>query len=232
MNIQVFESSQAVAHQLAKDIGYQLKKIIEQEGRAYLAVSGGKTPIALFEALSVQPLAWSKVLITLVDERWVDETHPASNAALVRRYLLQNEAETAYFLPLFNPSISPEEGYMQTENALQEQFPRCDIAIMGMGTDGHTASWFPHSAQLSACLDIDSVSRCCPIDTSSPDLPRITLTWSWLSDCRQLYLHTTGAEKATLLDHIIQRGSDCDFHTYPVARIIHQTTTPISVYRS
>ena len=87
------------------------------------------------------------------DERWVPLDDAASNAALVRRHLLQNEAEQAYFLPLKNSAPNPVDGFMECENSLHELMVRLDFAVLGMGNDGHTASWFPGSEALPKCLD-------------------------------------------------------------------------------
>ena len=232
MNHQVFQTAQQSAEQLAKDIAYQLQTLINSHGKAYLAVSGGSTPVPFFAALSEYDIEWSKVAITLIDERWVDESDPKSNAALVRRHLLQNKAVDAYFLPVYNSASSPEDGYMQCENASLEQFPRCDLAVLGMGLDGHTASWFPGSKHLAACFDQGSAARYCPITDAPQTCPRMTLTWSWLAECQQLYLHFDGGQKTQLLEQILAAGEKVDFEQYPVTRLIYQTASPISIYRS
>ena len=93
-----FASSETLAKQLADSLAKRIREAIEARGRVCIAVSGGSTPVRFFQELSKRELDWSKVLITLVDERWVDETDPASNARLVREHLLQNHAAKAYFL--------------------------------------------------------------------------------------------------------------------------------------
>ena len=232
MHHQIFQTAQQCALQLAKDIAYQLHNLIEENGKAYLAVSGGSTPIPFFEALSEQEIHWSSVAITLVDERWVTESDPLSNAALVRRHLLKNNAVDAYFLPLYSESASPEDGYMQCENASLEQFPRCDLAVLGMGLDGHTASWFPNSQHLHACFDINSAARYCPIMDVPNSPARMTVTWSWLAECRQIYLHFDGPEKADLFEKIMNAGDETDIYQWPVAQLIKQSESPLNIYRS
>ena len=75
-----------------------LQHAIGQRGRALLAVSGGKSPIALFERLREQALDWRAVTVILVDERCVPHEHTDSNTALVRQHLLQGPAAAARFL--------------------------------------------------------------------------------------------------------------------------------------
>ena len=110
-----FSSSSVLARQLADDLAGKMREAIEARGRVCIAVSGGSTPVKFFEELSKRQLDWSKVRITLVDERWVDEENAASNARLVREHLLQNEASQAYFLPLKNKSADPVNGFMECE---------------------------------------------------------------------------------------------------------------------
>ena len=88
-----YENSQLLIKDLTSHIVNALKQAIEKKGHASIAVSGGKTPIPLFTLLSQQNLEWNRVFITLVDDRWVDDTDDASNEKLVMTYLLQNKAK-------------------------------------------------------------------------------------------------------------------------------------------
>ena len=81
-------SSESLAEDLSQGIGEILKQSIASDGRASLAVSGGRTPIPLFDALSDLSLDWSSVDLTLVDDRWVDPSHKDSNEMLVRSHLI------------------------------------------------------------------------------------------------------------------------------------------------
>ena len=97
-----FENRDAIAEALAQQIATDLSAAIEENGRASLAVSGGSTPKHLFNVLSNHTLDWSKVCITLVDERCVTIDNERSNAKLVKDHLLQNKAKAAQFIPLFS----------------------------------------------------------------------------------------------------------------------------------
>ncbi|XEH48704.1 6-phosphogluconolactonase [Edwardsiella tarda] len=83
------QSAQALNEQLADDIAARLRQGIAARGQASLVVSGGRTPLGLFARLSQQALDWSRVTITLADERWVAPQDEASNERLVREHLLQ-----------------------------------------------------------------------------------------------------------------------------------------------
>lgn len=227
-----FQSSASLAKQLAEDLAQRMRDALTERGRVCLAVSGGSTPVAFFQALSQCELDWSKVLVTLVDERWVDETDSASNARLVKENLLQNAAATAYFLPLKNAADSPVEGYMECENRLHELINRLDFAVLGMGTDGHTASWFPHSNELAKSLDEGGSAWCCPVLDEPTGIPRMTLTWSFLADCRHLYLHFEGDEKNAVYAQACDPASSQDIASMPVRTLLFQSQVPLSLYRS
>ena len=94
-----------LAQRLAAWIGLRLHQAIDGRGHAVLAVSGGKSPVPLFEALRAQPLEWSRVSITLVDERCVPHDHADSNTALVLAHLMQGAAAAATFVPWFDEAV-------------------------------------------------------------------------------------------------------------------------------
>ena len=128
-----------------------LKKCItkSKKERITIAVSGGKSPIALFQKLSHMNLQWQNIDITLVDDRLVAETNIDSNAHLVKKYLLQNNAEVANFIPLISDENNIENILSNANNAIKN----IDIAILGMGEDGHTASIFPDCPELINALE-------------------------------------------------------------------------------
>ena len=78
-----YANADALAEALATQVAARLRAAIAARGAALLAVSGGSTPARFFERLSHEALDWSKVRVTLVDERWVPESSERSNARLV-----------------------------------------------------------------------------------------------------------------------------------------------------
>ena len=227
-----FPDSRKLARQLAEDLASRIRKSLAERGRVCIAVSGGTTPVAFFKALSLQDLAWDKVLITLVDERWVNEDEEGSNARLVKENLLINNAARAYFLPLKNKAANPVDGFMECENRLHELIKRLDYAVLGMGTDGHTASWFPQSKALAKALDEAGGAWCCPV-TDAPAFPqRMTLSWSFLSGCRHLFLHFEGAEKDATFNRVMDPADIQNLTAMPVRTVLSQSAVPLSLYRT
>ncbi|MGK0476947.1 MAG: 6-phosphogluconolactonase, partial [Oleispira sp.] len=146
----ISDNENVLAQKLALSVSKQLKACLTEKNKACLAVSGGTTPIEFFKQLSQQELDWAKVTVILVDERWLPVNHKDSNEKLVRDYLIQNNAKKAYLLGLKNSDSLPSEGIMDCETQLRTQIDHIDVVVLGMGLDGHTASWFAESVQLAA----------------------------------------------------------------------------------
>ena len=180
---------------LSHRIGQLLTQSITENGCASIAVSGGSTPISLFEELSKLNLDWSKVELTLVDERWVDAKHEDSNELLVRKHLIKNKATQINFFPIKNSAKSVKEGQVLHEKILLQVKLPFDIIVLGMGDDGHTASLFPCCKELGQAMDPDNQQKCIVTKPKNAPYDRITLTFSTISKAKNLILHMRGSSK-------------------------------------
>ncbi|SDR93723.1 6-phosphogluconolactonase [Pseudomonas oryzae] len=190
-----------LAGELALAVANALRAAIAERGRATLVVSGGRSPVEFFKRLSAQPLDWSKVVVSLADERWVPVGHPDSNEGLVRRHLLQGEAAAARFVGLYRPAASLAEAADLADRALAELPQPIDVLVLGMGEDGHTASLFPGSPQLAEALDPACAARCLPMLAPGVPHQRLSLTLPLLAGARLRLLALQGQGKlATLRD--------------------------------
>jgi len=195
--MKVFSSPTDLAEALATYVATALTNRITTHGAATLAVSGGTTPINFFQSLSKQTLDWPKVTITLVDDRCVPESSPRSNAALVKTHLLQGPAAAATFLPLVNnPTLKTAIAALRPLTA----------AILGMGTDGHTASFFPNGDTLAQCLAPTHGQLVETIRSEAAGEPRITLTLPILLEAAHVALHIEGAAKRAALEAAWRSG--------------------------
>jgi len=170
---------------LADLVGKLLTDGITANGRASLAVSGGSTPVALFEQLSGMDIPWQDVVITLVDERWVEPTEDDSNEHLVRRHLLKDKAAAAVFIGMKNWASTASEGEGGCEQNLQKVPRPFDVLILGMGGDGHTASLFPGAEKLAAATDMNSGRSCMGLAPLTAPHERMSLTLPVILDSRQ-----------------------------------------------
>ena len=209
----IFDARDALAEALASDVAGELARAIAAKGKATLAVSGGSTPKLFFEKLSRIDLPWPQVSVTLVDERQVPESSERSNARLVRMHLLQNKAAAANFIPLAG---NPEA----------EKAPPFDVAILGMGSDGHTASFFQGGDRLAEALDQGSAKRLLEINAPGAGEPRLTFTLPVLEAAGHLKLHIEGADKKDVLRKALEHGPKEDM---PV-RAVLRSATPLTLY--
>ena len=219
-----FRDKQQLAEALADAVAGNLKAGVTSRGAASLAVSGGSTPARFFKALSKRTdVRWDKVTVTLVDERWVDETSDRSNGRLVKANLLQGRAAAASFVPLYQGGVAPDA---QVACAAQGAVPQpFDAVILGMGNDGHTASFFPGGDSLAEALTAEG--PVVAIRAPGAGEPRVTLTLKRLLKTRALYLHIEGEEKVATLKQAEAEGPVEDM---PVRAILRQTQTPLSIY--
>jgi len=224
-----FTDPQALAMALAAQLAEQLRAAIRERGEALLAVSGGSTPKLLFERLSCESLDWSRVTVTLVDERWVPETDERSNAQLVKSLLLRHAASSARFVPLYqDTAATPESGLVALRTRLAELPATFDAVVLGMGGDGHTASFFPGGDRLAEALDLNGQARVLPMRAPGAGEPRITFTLPALLQTRLLVLHIEGEAKRELLAKAEQGvGAAAE---YPVRAVLTQTRAPLAVY--
>lgn len=219
-----FRDKDQLAEALAETVAANLKAGVAARGAASLAVSGGSTPAGFFRALSARAdVPWDKVTVTLVDERWVDETSDRSNARLVKANLLTGRAAAATFVPLYQGGTEPDA---YAAGLAQRQVPApLDVAILGMGNDGHTASFFPGGDTLTEALTGEG--PVVAIRAPGAGEPRVTLTLKVLLASRALYLHIEGNEKVETLAKAEAEGPVEDM---PVRAILRQTQTPLTIY--
>ncbi|QGW79093.1 6-phosphogluconolactonase [Pseudomonas alkylphenolica] len=193
-----FNAAAQLAEGLAKDVARRLNAAIAANGQATLVVSGGRSPVAFFQALVQQPLDWSKVLVTLADERWVPVEHADSNAGLLKRHLLTGKAAKARFLGLYRAAASLEAAALEADQALAE-LAGIDVLVLGMGDDGHTASLFPGSPNLSEGLDPQGARRCLPMLAPSVPHQRLSMTRALLARAAFTALSVQGPGKLATL---------------------------------
>ena len=220
-----FDTRAALASALAGTIAAQLSDAVEARGSATLAVSGGTTPAVMFAKLSRAEIDWSRVTVALVDERFVPPDSPRSNAKLVREKLRQDEGGQGDFLPLYSPAPSAEEAASLADNALHQLTQPFDVVVLGMGNDGHTASFFPDANELDELLDPETQRLVAAVNAPSAGEPRITLTLPVIASARFIALHIEGAEKAATLKRVLASGS-----TLPIRRVIDAAQTPVEIF--
>jgi 6-phosphogluconolactonase len=228
----LFNDRSELLTQLAADCQAYLAQALTDNGKATFLVSGGSTPAPLYEALSLADLDWANIHVALVDERWVDKEHSASNEALIYRTLLINNAANAPFTGMKTAAARALDGCTETE-AKYRALPRpFTVAILGMGNDGHTASLFPHAEGLSVALAAHSEQLTAAIiakqsDVTGPNIERLTLTLAGLLQTQHLIILLTGAEKLAVFRAALAGGPVADM---PVRAVLQQNKVPVDLY--
>ena len=202
----------AVTNQLQRD-----------QGGFTFAVSGGKSPTALFDALALcEEIDWNSARATLVDERYVNPALPDSNENLVRKHLCKGAAAQLCFTGLFSPerSCAEQVAYLNNEPLL----PLPDIAILGLGMDGHTASLFPCSPEFRD--NLATSSRYVKATPASAPHERISLSACALISIPFLWMYLPGKEKYQRLSQILVGEDLCS----PIRTILAQRDTPLEIF--
>jgi 6-phosphogluconolactonase len=221
-----FADRNALAIALAETVASRLKSAIAERGEASIAVSGGSTPENFFTVLSRADLDWGKVSVTLVDERWVSSDNERSNARLVAETLLTNRAAAARFIPLYCNATRPEDGIPATLAALATVPMPFDVAVLGMGTDGHTASFFPGGDHLVEALDPDNPALLTAMTAPGAGEPRVTFTLAPILASGMIALHIEGEDKKTVFEQALADGPEEDM---PV-RAVLRSSRPVTVF--
>lgn len=211
MQLHAYESATQWTWGAAIAISSAIARDLEQKPRARLLLSGGKTPGPVYAALSKSPLAWDRVDVALVDERWLLPDDPDSNARLLRESLIQNKAQKAR-LETITRAGRPFDEAVATANLHARQ--PAGVVVLGMGDDGHTASLFPGMVDLQGALG--SSSSYVGVDAGgSPGAGtwqrRISLTPTGLAPAHTRILLIRGEKKRALLDRLLQSDDAAEF---------------------
>ena len=228
-----FDDAEQLAQALARQVAADLRGALARHGEACIALSGGNTPKRFFEALSTQTLDWARVTVLPVDERWLPPEHPRSNEKLLRDHLLRHNAVSARLLPMYRPTETPEAALMPVLTKIANEGLPLDVAVLGMGEDGHVASLFPDLGRDNPALrDIGLQPRgrapVMAVRTDAMPEPRMSLTLSAIFTAPALYLHIEGAKKRALLD-AVQRDPRS---VLPIRSVLAGAPSPPTLYWS
>ena len=220
MKLETFPNGESEAQAAADAIVAQLMP----PGPKRLMVTGGRGPGPVYDRLTKVDLDWSRVTVTLSDDRFVGLEAPESNERLIRERLLQGHAAAAKLVPLKGVGPTPAADAAAIEPAIRALVP-FDATLLGMGDDGHIASLFPSTPDVAALLDPDGEHFAVGIEVPglAPYLPRISLTGRALFASKLIVLLTGGEGKKALLERVL---SDPAFAP-PVSAMIRQTRTPV-----
>ncbi|WP_313809141.1 6-phosphogluconolactonase [Sphingobium sp.] len=220
----LFVDGALAATDMARRIAMILDDAIMARGVATIALSGGRSPGPVLKALSGTALDWDKVIVTLVDERWVAPDHADSNERLIRETLLQGKAAAARFVPMKNAAADAYAGQAECEAAFAALPWPLDIVLLGMGEDGHTASLFPQAKELAAGLSTAALT----LAVTPPAAPhqRMSLSAGAILKSRHVFLQIGGASKKAVYDRALA-GSAIEEQPIRVALCQHAVSVEV-----
>ena len=220
-----FPTSGELAGKLAADVADLLTNAIAERGGSLLAISGGTTPQLFLEELSKAELDWQKVTVTLADERFVPPSSERSNARLAARHLLKNHATKAPFIPLYRAVPDVERAADEAATAISAVPLPFDVMVLGMGTDGHTASLFPDADNITELLDAKGGPTVLPVIAPSAGEPRLTLSMQTICSARAIILHIEGDDKRAVLEQALASEP-----VLPIRAVIERAAVPVHIY--
>lgn len=210
------ELNRAAAELFARTAG----EAIAARGVFHVVLSGGETPRPLYELLASEPyrnrIDWGKVHVYWSDERFVPPSDLRSNEGMARRALLEQVPIPATQIhPMYGPK-TPRQAAQDYEGLLRSlgagQLPHLDLVLLGIGTDGHTASLFPGTTAVA-----ERTRFVCELYLPEQDLYRLTMTVPVLNQARLVVFIVSGAGKAAMLHQIL---TELPADVVPPARLI------------
>lgn len=225
-----FDSREAMIDAVYKDVNDSLSEALQARDKAALMVSGGSSPAPIYRRLSDADFDWSRVAVALVDERWVDRDHDKSNESFIASTLLQNKAQAAQLVGMKNASATAKAGLEECEKQFQQLPQPFDVTILGMGSDGHTASLFPHAEGLQESLSTSQLVSAIEAKRSEVTgdcIERMTLSLAGILNSRRLLLLISGEEKLATYRQALAGDEVADM---PIRAIFQQKEVDVIVY--
>ncbi|QLC22994.1 6-phosphogluconolactonase [Parasphingopyxis sp. CP4] len=225
-----FEDGDTLANEVAGDIGFIIEKAIETNGKAELALPGGRTPVPILETLAKRDFDWSKVRVFPTNERIVPEGDEHSNYEMLQR-ILGSVGATVEPLIDHSQSWSTKEAGQSADARLAGLSWPVDLVWLGMGEDGSTASIFP--GQMDDAINAPKSRRAVGVspDPAPPSAPydRVTLTRAALLSTHTMIVTLAGQPKREVLEKAIKDGP---LSSVPIGRVLAEVDLPLDVYWS
>lgn len=220
VELETFPTVETWAATIAGRIEETLAAAVIANGKAVFAGPGGSTPSPVYARLAQADIGWDKVAVTLVDERYVPESDPDSNARLIKDVLLQGPAAAATFIPLYHAEVTVDRAAAVAAQRLAEAGGRFDAVLLGMGEDGHICSMFPGSPTLKTLLSPTLKPTVLGVphgrDGMAPSLERISINLPYLMSAGRVILGLKGAAKRS----VFEREAGGDPAVQPIAAMI------------
>jgi len=200
MDFEVLKDAESVALRAAALIAAAARDAVEQRGKFVMAVSGGHTPWVMLRALAHEQVPWDKLQVFQIDERIAPDEDPDRNLTRLRESLLSHaplDPDHIHAMPVTSSNIDhAARDYARELERIVGNPPVLDLAHLGMGPDGHTASLVPGDPVLSV------EDRDVALTGIYQGRRRMTLTYPILNRSRRILWVITGSEKVAMLPRL------------------------------
>lgn len=204
--LKIFINKKALTKATAQLIITESKNCIEQKGSFTWALSGGNTPLALYKLLATESyqkkLDWKNIFVFWSDERYIPFQSPENNSQQTKIAMLDHipiPQENIFTIPVNLPVKKAAKHYEQTlKQFFKTEQPVFDLILLGMGSDGHTASLFPNTEILK---EKNALIKNCYVDAVY--MERISFTAPLINNAKKILFLISGAEKAAALQKVL-----------------------------
>ena len=225
-----YDSADEMAEAVAGDAAFIVESAIDARGAAVIALPGGKTPIAIYDKLAQAKLDWKRVTILPTDDRLVPMGDALSNITAIAKVFLPKGVRA---LPITSEAASDYKAAGRAADArLQDVHWPLDLCVLGVGTDGHTASIFP-GPDFDEAVNGPKERRA--VGVMPGDLPseapvaRVTLTRQAIVSSRALMIAVSGQAKRDVIERAINDGP---MSPYPIGRVLADVELPVDIHWS
>ena len=225
-----YDDRDEMAEAVAGDVGFVIESALDARGSAVIALSGGKTPLPIYERLARAKLDWKRVTIVPTDERIVPLGDALSNVTAIARTFLPKGARVIPIVPTATPDH--KAAGRSADALMQDLHWPLDLVLLGVGEDGHTASIFP-GPDFDEAVAGPKERRAVGVlpDPLPPEAPvaRVTLTREALVTARALTIAVAGARKRAVIEAAIKQGPGSP---YPIGRVLADVELPVDIHWS
>ncbi|WP_375287392.1 6-phosphogluconolactonase [Sphingomonas sp.] len=223
-----YDDAAEMAEAVAGDIQFVIESALDARGAAVIALSGGKTPIPIYDKLSKAKLDWKRVTIVPADERIVPLGDPLSNVTMIGKAFIPKGARV---IPVVPQATDDYKAAGRSADALlgDLHWP-LDLVLLGVGGDGHTASIFP-GPDYDEALNGPRERRALGVmpDPLPPEAPvaRVTLSRQAIISAKAVMIAVTGDAKRKVIEDAIGEGAGSP---YPIGRVLADAELPVDIH--